>query len=96
MSKVRKRRRYSKKTHRVWQLQEAKARFSELVNEVERDGYHTITKNGHPVAMIISKNEFEKMQKPKNTLLDFFREAPLPDLDLDIERNKDLGRDVNL
>ncbi|HSX12347.1 MAG TPA: type II toxin-antitoxin system Phd/YefM family antitoxin [Rhabdochlamydiaceae bacterium] len=77
-------------------MQEAKARFSELINEVERDGYHTITKNGHPVAMIISKKEFEKMKMPKNSLLDFFREAPLPDLDIDIKRNKDRGRDINL
>ena len=84
------------RTHKVWQLQEAKARFSELVNEVEEDGYHTITKNGHPVVMIISTREFEKLKTPKNTLLDFFRDAPLPDVDIDIERDKDTGRDNDL
>jgi antitoxin Phd len=96
MSKVRKRRARFKKAHRVWQLQEAKARFSELITEVERDGYHTITKNGHPVAVIISKKEFEKMQLPGNSLLDFFRQSPFPELDLDITRNKDIGRDIEL
>lgn len=85
-----------KKIHKVWQLQEAKARFSELVTEVERDGYHTITKNGRPVAVILSTREFEKTCMPKNALLDFFREAPLPELNLDFERNKDLGKDVDL
>lgn len=96
MSKVRKKRMRFKKMHRVWQLQEAKARFSELVTEVERDGYHTITKNGHPVAVIISKKEFEKMRLPRNSMLDFFRQSSFPELELDIKRNKDLGRDIEL
>lgn len=96
MEKIKKRRVSIKKSRKVWQLQEAKAHFSELVAEVERDGYHTITKNGRPVAVIVSKREFEKMRMPGNSLLDFFREAPLSELDLDIERNKDLGRDVVL
>lgn len=96
MTKVTKRRRHIRRTKKVWQLQEAKARFSELVKEVEQGGYQTITKNGHAVVMIISKEEFEKLQKPQNTLLDFFREAPLPEVDLDIDRNNDLGRDIDL
>jgi prevent-host-death family protein len=101
MNKNRKKGRHARKTrparpHKVWQLQEAKARFSELINEVEHDGYHTITKNGRPVAMIISKDEFEKLRTPGNSLLDFFRESPLPDLELDMERDKDLGRDIDL
>lgn len=81
---------------KIWQLQEAKACFSQLVKEVEEDGYHMITKNGYPVAMIISTIEFEKLQKTENTLLDFFREAPLPDIDLDISRDKDPGRETDL
>jgi prevent-host-death family protein len=96
MKRIAKRRRSARRTKRVWQLQEAKARFSELVNEVQQGGYQTITKNGHPVAMLISKEEFEKIQAPKNTLLDFFRKAPLPDVDLDIERSNDTGRDIDL
>lgn len=96
MAKIRKKRAVPKRRHKVWQLQEAKARFSELINEVKEDGYHTITKNGHPVAVVMSKEEFEKLQTPKNTLVDFFYNAPLPDLDLDLERDRDLGRDIDL
>lgn len=92
MTKVKKKRR----RHRVWQLQEAKAQFSELINEVEKDGYHTITRNGHVVAMVVSKSEFEKMEMSENTLLDFFRGAPLSEFDLDLERDKDTVRDVEL
>lgn len=102
MSKIRKRRRsaikksHAARPHKVWQLQEAKAHFSELIKEVEENGCHMITKNGHPVAMIISTDEFEKLRTTENTLLEFFRESPLPDVDIDIERDKDLGRDTDL
>jgi prevent-host-death family protein len=102
MSKIRRRHRTqakkerSAKPHKVWQLQEAKARFSELVKEVEEDGYHTITRNGHPVVMVISTREFEKLSTPENSLLDFFRESPLPDFDIDTERDKDTGRETDL
>lgn len=95
MTKISKGRRHSRKT-RKWQLQEAKARFSELVSEVEHGDYQIITKNGQEVAVIISKEDFENLQKPKNTLLDFFNEAPYPDVDLDLERKDDLGREIDL
>ena len=96
MAKIRKSQKHSRRTKKVWQLQEAKARFSELVNEVEHGEYQIITKNGHEVAIIISKEEFENLQKPKNTLLDFFSEAPYPEVDLDLERKDDLGREIDL
>lgn len=98
MSKVRKKRPSIHKggRHRTWQLQEAKARFSELVTEVMEDGYQTITKNGHPVAVIISHKEFERFKKPKNNLGDFLLDSPIIKYELNIERVKDLGRDIDL
>lgn len=39
---------------------------------------------------------FEKLCMPKNPLLEFFQKAPLPELSIDVERNKDLGRDIQL
>jgi prevent-host-death family protein len=99
MGKIRKRRSLARRTSRgkVWQVQDAKARFSELLNKIEHgDGYQTITKNGREVAVVISKSEFDNLRKPKNTLIEFFENAPFPDEDLDLDRNKDLGRDIDL
>jgi prevent-host-death family protein len=98
MPKIRKGRsvHQSGKKHRTWQLQEAKARFSELVNEVVKDGYHTITKNGHPVVVVISHTEFEKIKKPKKTLGEFLSESPFSLYDLDIKRDQELDRDILL
>ncbi len=98
MSKIKKKRSSVRKgrRHRTWQLQEAKAKFSELVTEVMEDGYQTITKNGRPVAVLISHDEFEQIKKPKKNLGDFLLDSPLFEYDLDIKRTKDFGRDIDL
>jgi len=88
--KIRRKRRY-----KVWQLQEAKLQFYKLVNEVVKDGYHTITKNGEPIVVVVSKEEFERLSSQKKGIIDFFLEAPLPEIDLDIERKKDFGREIH-
>jgi len=91
-----KKKRRACKRKRVWQLQEAKARFSELVDSVLEDGYLTITRNGRPVVVVISQDEFEQYQKPKDTIIDFFKRSPLPEIDLDLRRDKDTGREIDL
>ncbi len=86
----------SHKKHKTWQLQEAKSKFSRLIDEVIQDGYHTITRNGQPVVIVISKKDFEEYLKSKDSLIDFFKKAPFPEVDLDISRDKDVGRDMDL
>lgn len=85
-----------KRRHKVWQLQEAKSQFSKLVNEVVLDGYHTITKNGEPIVVVISKQEFEKLSCKQQNIVDFFSNSPYQDVEIILERNKDLGRDIDI
>jgi hypothetical protein len=48
---------------------------------------------------MISDGQYERLKarsrQPKN-LVQFFRESPLVGVELDLERDKDLGRDVDL
>jgi prevent-host-death family protein len=37
----------------IWQLQEAKNRFSEVINAATQDGPQTITRHGHPIALVV-------------------------------------------
>ena len=90
------RKRKTRTRHKVWQLQEAKARLSELVEDVLQDGYHTMTRNGVPVVVVVSQKEFERYRAPADTLIDFFSRAPFPEEDLDFTRDKDPGRDIDL
>lgn len=82
--------------HGIWQIQEAKAKFSQLIEEVGKNGFQTITKQGEPVAVILSKEEFDQMIKPKTSLYNFFKNAPCQDVELDIERSKDIPREFDL
>ncbi len=81
---------------RRWQLQEAKARFSELVKLAEREGPQEITLHGEPKAVVVSKVEFERLMRPKPPLTAFLRSSPLSGLELEIERDKSPPRDVAL
>lgn len=82
-----------------WQLQEAKARFSELFRRARSEGPQVITRQGKEAVVMISDEQYERLagkaHQPKS-LLQFFRESPLVGVELDLERSKDEGRDVSL
>ena len=82
-----------------WQLQVAKARFSELFRRARSEGPQRITRRGKEGVVMISDEQYERLvgkaHQPKN-LLQFFRESPLVGVDLDLERDKDEGRDIEL
>lgn len=81
---------------KTWQLQDAKAHFSEIVNLAELGNSIKITRRGEEVAVLISKKNFDKLTKKKESLLNCFLSAPFPDLDLRLERSKELPRDIDL
>ncbi len=85
-----------RKKHKKWQIQEAKAKFSQLIKETATSGYQTITKNGEPVAYIVSKEEFEIYLKPQKSLLEVLDQCPYPEVNLDIKRSSDTIREIDL
>lgn len=84
---------------RDWQLQTAKARFSEVFRRVQAEGPQRITRQGKEGVVMISDEEYERLvrksRQPKS-IVQFLRESPLADVELDFERDKDIGRDVDL
>jgi len=82
-----------------WQIQTAKARFSEVFRRARTDGPQRITRQGKEGVVMISDEQFEQLvgrsHQPKS-IVQFFRESPLAGLDLDLERDKDTGRDIEL
>ena len=79
-----------------WALQDAKNKFSEVVEMTLREGPQTVTRYGTPVVVIMAVEDYEKRQRPKGSLLEFFRNSPLYGVELDITRDKSPGREVNL
>jgi antitoxin Phd len=82
-----------------WQLQAAKARFSEVFRLARTAGPQLITRQGKEGVVMIPVEQFDQLvnrsRQPKS-LVQFFRESPLVGLDLDLERDKDTGRDIEL
>jgi prevent-host-death family protein len=77
----------------VWQLQAAKANFSELVKRAQREGPQAITVHGKPVAVVLSQTEFEELSGNTESLASFIRRSPLYGLDeLDLARDQSTTR----
>jgi prevent-host-death family protein len=77
-----------------WQLQDAKNRFSEVVNKALRDGPQVVTRRGKKTVVIMSVEQYQILVRPKVNIVDFFQESPLRGEDLDLTRNKDSAREV--
>lgn len=77
---------------RRWQLQEAKARLSEVIRQAAEVGPQTITMRGEPAAVVVSKNEYERLKRPRESFIDFMRNSPLYGIDIDLRRKQTLTR----
>jgi antitoxin Phd len=83
----------------VWQVQSAKARFSELFRRARTEGPQIITRQGTEAVVMISHERYDQLvskpHRPKS-LVQFFRESPLVGIKLDLERDKSEGRDIEI
>ncbi len=77
-----------------WQLQEAKNRFSEVVDLAIREGVQTVTKHGKPAVVILSARDYEKSVKPRKSLFSALRECPADLTGLVTGRIQDKARKV--
>lgn len=50
---------------REWPVQDAKARFSELVTEAERHGPQLVTRRGEPAVVVVSADQWLRAEAPK-------------------------------
>jgi prevent-host-death family protein len=63
-----------------WAVAEAKAKFSEVIEKAQKKGPQEITKNGRPVAVVVSMEEWKSeygTDAPKGSLAEFFQRSPL-------------------
>jgi antitoxin Phd len=82
-----------------WQLQTAKARFSELFRRARSEGPQWVTRQDKEAVVVLPAEEFERLQarsrQPRN-LVEFFAESPLAKIKIGLERSSDYGRTVKL
>ncbi|MFI3155496.1 MAG: type II toxin-antitoxin system Phd/YefM family antitoxin [Methylococcaceae bacterium] len=80
----------------TWQLQEAKSKFSHLVEKALHNGPQFVTKHGNDAVVILSFKEYPEITRPKSDLVAFLRSSPLANLELDISRDKNPPREIGL
>ena len=79
-----------------WSVAEAKARFSELLEQAQAKGPQIITKHGQTAAVVVSAEEWERKTKRSGNLAEFFAASPLRESGIEIKRRKDRPRKVEL
>lgn len=80
----------------TWALQDAKNRFSEVVDRTLQDGFQTVTRRGVPVVVILSAEQFARQNGSQQSFVTFFRNSPLRGVELELSRSRDTGREVAL
>ena len=88
-----------KKTDRkngYWQLQEAKAMFSEVIKAAAIRPQN-ITVRGKETAVILSTEEYKKITRPRQSLYEFIQSSPLCNFELELpKRLPEQMREINL
>ena len=87
------------KNTQTWQLQTAKARFSEVFRLARTEGPQRITRQGQEGVVMISDEQYTRLtakRQGRKSLVEFFHESPLVGVELDLERDRDPGRDIEL
>lgn len=83
----------------AWQVQSAKARFSEVFRRARSEGPQRITRQGKEGVVMIAEEQYDqlvgKSRQPVN-IVDFFRQSPLMGLKLDLKRDRSPARKIDL
>lgn len=61
----------------TWSLQDAKNKFSQVVDEAHKDGPQIVTRRGVQSVVIMSIEDYKKLIKPETDLIEFFKQSPL-------------------
>jgi antitoxin Phd len=64
----------------TWQLQEAKARFSEVVERALEGEPQHVTKRGENAVVVISHSEYQRLAQGQKSLLEALSGAPREEL----------------
>ena len=79
----------------VWQVQEAKTRLSEVIEEANSKGPQIITRHGSERAVILSIADYRSLTAHKPNLKEYLLGGPKVD-SFEVKRSRDTGRKINL
>jgi prevent-host-death family protein len=79
-------------------LQDAKARFSELVRKVRSEGPQHVTVHGRDEVVVVAAEEFRRLKGNYSgqTLIDAIQSSPYREIEIEPRRTTPPVRDVSL
>lgn len=81
---------------KTWQLQSAKARLSQLIQNALMLGPQQISIRGVTKVVILKKEEYDRLTKKQVPFVEFIAKSPLAGLKINLKRDKSLTRDIDL
>ena len=81
-----------------WLLQDAKARFSELVRRVKDEGPQHVTVHGRDEVVVVAADEFRRLKGDRTgtALIAAMQASPHRDVEIELSRARLPVRDVSL
>jgi antitoxin Phd len=79
----------------IWQVQEAKTRLSELIEEANREGPQIITRHGSEHAVVLSITDYRCLMAQRENLRAYLLSGPKVE-SFEIKRTRDTGRKIRL
>ncbi len=77
-----------------WKLQDAKAKFSQVVDDALKVGPQYVTRRGQEAVVVLSVKEYKKITSKKPSLKQFLLNCPKMDDEFEFERQKDYSKGV--
>jgi prevent-host-death family protein len=78
----------------LWQVQEAKQRFSELLRAAKLNGPQVVTRHGQEMAVVLDIAEYHRLKGEGEDFKDFLRSGP-DFVDLELTRRREMPREID-
>jgi prevent-host-death family protein len=80
----------------IWQLQDAKSRFSELVEQALLNGAQIVTRRGRKTVVVLPYEQYQRLTERTGSLSQFLLSSPFAGSELVIGRDPDAPRDIGI
>ena len=80
----------------IWQLQDAKSKFSEMIEQALANGVQIVTRRGQKTVVVVPFDEYQRLTKRTDSLAQFLLASPLTGSDLTIERDISTPRSIEI
>ena len=79
----------------IWQIQEAKTRLSQVIEDAYSEGPQIITRHGSERAVVLSVTDYRALTAHKPDFRAYLLGGPKVD-SFEVERGNDIGREIEL